>query len=355
MSALLEFSSHPLWLNLIVFAVAAAVVWGAGTRITRYANAIAGRTGIGRAFLGMVLLGGVTSLPELATTTTAAISGSASLAVNNILGGVVMQVAILALADFMVGRDALSSVIAHPVVLLQGTFCVMLLVVVCLAIAAGDRLFVGVGAGVWAIAAMFVVFIWLLHRYERAAGWHPANHNAPSESRDAKRDTSGRDTPRGSLTRLLLLTGAAAAAITFAGFVLARTGDAVATQTGLGASFVGAVFVATATSLPEVSTVLEAVRLRRYEMAVSDIFGTNLFDVSLLFVADAFFTGNAILTTAGTFSLAAALLGIAVTTIFLAGLIERKNVAIARMGLDSVGVLVTYLAGLVLLYNMRGR
>lgn len=90
---------------------------------------------------------------------------------------------------------------------------------------------------------------------------------------------------------------------------------------------------------------LEAVRLWRYEMAVSDFFGTNLFDVALLLVADAFFAGDAILTIAGTFSLAAALLGIAVTTIFLAGLIERKNVAIARTGLDSVGVLVTYLVG----------
>jgi hypothetical protein len=43
------------------FAAAAAAVWFAGTRLARHTDAIAQTTGIGREFLGMVLLGGVTS------------------------------------------------------------------------------------------------------------------------------------------------------------------------------------------------------------------------------------------------------------------------------------------------------
>lgn len=349
MRALVDFSSHPLWLNLGAFVAAAAIVWWAGTRITRYADAIAKRTGMGHAFLGMVLLGGITSLPELATTVTASLTGNAALAVNNVLGGVALQVVILAIADVAVGRDALSSVIAKPTVLLQGTFCVLLLVVAAIAVAVGEAPLFGAGAGTWAVAALFALAVWLLGRYERDEEWRPVEL---PERRGARRTDERRDRSDGG-RRLLLLTVSSGVAITAGGFVLAQSGDAIATQTGIGASFVGAVLVGGATSLPEVSTVLAAVRIRRYEMAVSDIFGTNLFDVMLLFVADLVYTGRPILGVVGPFALVAALLGIALTTVYLAGLIERKNRAVARMGLDSAGVILAYGAGLLLLYRLR--
>jgi hypothetical protein len=60
--------------------------------------------------------------------------------------------------------------------------------------------------------------------------------------------------------------------------VLAQSGEALSEQTGLGTSFFGAVFLAFSTSLPEISTVVAAVRMRQYAMAVSDVFGTNLRD-----------------------------------------------------------------------------
>jgi cation:H+ antiporter len=116
---------------------------------------------------------------------------------------------------------------------------------------------------------------------------------------------------------------------------------------------VGAVLVGWATSLPEVSTVTSAVRLRQYEMAISDAFGTNLFNLVLIFVIDAVYRGPPVLDEMGTFSLFAALLGIALTTIFLAGLIERKDRTFLRMGIDSLAVIVVYGGGLVLLYTLR--
>ena len=72
-----EFGALPLPVNLALFAAAAAVVWLAGTRVAGYASTIAERTGIGKAVVGALLLGGITSLPEVATTGTAAASGNA--------------------------------------------------------------------------------------------------------------------------------------------------------------------------------------------------------------------------------------------------------------------------------------
>lgn len=98
--SLLSFESYPLVVNAIVFAVAAAGIWIAGTALERYADALSGRTGLGQAFTGVLLLSAATSLPEVATTFTAVwLLNNPTLAVYNLLGGVALQTAILAIAD----------------------------------------------------------------------------------------------------------------------------------------------------------------------------------------------------------------------------------------------------------------
>jgi cation:H+ antiporter len=406
----LDFSSYPLWANLAVFTVVAAVVWFAGTRVSGYANTISERTGIGKAFIGLILLGGVTSLPEVAVVATSSFRGDAALAINNLLGSVAMNVAILAMADAAYGRGALSAVIAQPVVLLQGTLDILLLFLVAAGIAVGEVGMMGVGAWSVSILALYLVSLWMIKNYQERGAWVPADvadarrtgREEPSQAEGGKEDEAeplgrfghlaraeehrakahqelaqayrevaraegeragegeGKGEGKGkdkeeerSLKQVVLYTVLASLAILVAGYVLSRTGDAIAAQTGLGSSFVGAVLVAISTSLPEVSTVLSAIRIRQYELAFSDVFGTNLFDLLLVFLVDAIYSGPPVLNEVGTFSLFAALLGIAVTTMYLAGLIERKDRVILRMGVDSLAVIAAYVGGLVVLYTLR--
>jgi cation:H+ antiporter len=150
-----------------------------------------------------------------------------------------------------------------------------------------------------------------------------------------------------------LRTAGAAAVILASGFALAGTGEALAEQTGLGTSFVGMLLGGVATSLPEVTTTIAAVRLAQYEMAFADAFGTNLFSVMLLFVADVAYAGGPILNQVDRFSLFATLLGILLTGLYLAGLIERRHKTIAGVGLDSLIVLIAYAGGLAVLFSLR--
>ncbi|MDQ2671027.1 MAG: sodium:calcium antiporter, partial [Gemmatimonadota bacterium] len=156
-----DVESWSLGIVIAVFAAAAGAVWIAGTGLARYAAALSDRTGIGKAFVGMLLLGGITSLPEVAVTVSASIGGNAPLAVNNLLGGVAMQVAVLAIADAAFGPRPLSSAIAHPVVLLQGIFSVVLLLVVAIGVGVGDGGVAGVGSWTMAVALLFVASLWL--------------------------------------------------------------------------------------------------------------------------------------------------------------------------------------------------
>ncbi|MDQ9172123.1 sodium:calcium antiporter [Oxalobacteraceae bacterium R-40] len=352
----LNFKENALWINIAAFCVTAVVVWIAGTRIARYADKIATATGLGHAAVGLVLLAGITSLPEVAVSVTAAAEGSPALAVNNLLGSIAMQIAILAVADAIIGRDALTSVVASPIILLQVAMNALLLVFVAAAISIGDRPLFSAGAWSWSMLILYGFAIWKISTSQGRQHWmakKSAHQKEQEEIRKKKQQENNSDDQNGNLKALIMKTVAAGAAILVAGFLLSRTGDAIAQQTGLGQSFVGAVLIAVSTSLPELSSVISAVRLGRYEMAISDIFGTNLFNVGLIFLVDVVYRDGLVVNEIGQFSLFASLLGIAMASIYLIGLIERRDRTVARMGIDSFAVLLSYIGGLFMLYQLR--
>jgi cation:H+ antiporter len=111
--------------------------------------------------------------------------------------------------------------------------------------------------------------------------------------------------------------------------------------------------VAISTSLPEVSTTIAAVRFGSYSLAVSNIFGSNAIDITLLFLADMLYRQGPILEAVDRSSMFAAAVGVVVTVVYLIGLIERADRTIWRLGIDSAAVLSMYLGSLVVLYLLR--
>lgn len=348
------FHDQPLALNAAVFCLAAIVVWLAGTRVARLADRFATRSGIAHATVGLVLLAGITSLPEVAIALTSALAGAPALAVNGLLGGVSLQIAILAIADAVFGRQALTVVAGTSAMLLQATMIVLLLLVLALGVVVGDVALAGAGAWSWSLLAGYVFAIRIISGAERRPLWMVRGEREapPAEAGSeapAATEAAEAETPR----RLALRIGLAGAVILLAGVLLSLAGEAIARQTGLGNSFFGVVFLGLSASLPEFSTVLAAVKLRRYAMAIGDIFGTNLFNVALVLLVDLAYRGPPVLREVERITLVASLLGALLAGIYLAGLLERRNRTIARMGIDSFAVLLAYLGGLVLMYRLR--
>lgn len=355
---MLDFTQFSLVLNFGIFAVAAVMVWIAGTRLSRYADAISTKTGIGQAAIGLMLLAGVTSLPEIGVTVSSAFAGDKQLALNNLFGSIAMQVAILAVIDFAIGRKALTAVLPETTLMLQGVLNVLLLAFAAAAMVVGDILIFGVGA--WSTACLFayVGCVWMLSSSRGRSPWLPGREGQLDEDvlrqaeARAEREKEKKHEER-PLRSTVFRTVIAAAVILMAGYALSRSGSAIAEQTGIGASFIGFVLLAIATSLPELSSALSAARLGRYTMAISDILGTNLINVALIFVIDLTATGEPVLSEAGNFAIFGALLSIVVTAVFLVGLAERQDRTAGRLGVDSVALLVLYAGGLVFLYMLR--
>jgi cation:H+ antiporter len=144
-----------------------------------------------------------------------------------------------------------------------------------------------------------------------------------------------------------------AVAIVVLGVWLASLGDQVASVTGLGQSFVGALLLAAATSLPELVASVTAIRLNAVDLAVSNIFGSNIFNLAILGIYDlTYLHGNLLTNINHSVHLLTAIVAIMMTAIALVGLIYRA-VKRSRLYLtwDSIGLITLYLGGMYMIYR----
>lgn len=337
---LFDVESLPLWLMFGLFLGAAACVWLAGTRLPLFVDGIAAKTRLGEAFSGMLMLGTITSLPEVAAVSTSAAIGNAPLAINNLLGAASINIVLLAVADAIHGREALTSVAARPATVMQGILSMLLLTGVAMIVTLGDRPVWIFGLGSAALLVGCILAMNIASRFEQRHVWEAVD----AEQRQAAPDD--RPHEKRPMSRLVLGLLISAVIILSAGILLSSTADAIVQRTGIGSTLAGFLMVAMATTLPELSSVTAAVRLRRYQMAVGDIFGTNLFNIAIIFLADLFYPGPPVLAVLGTFELIGALLAILMTGIFVVGLLERRNRTIFGMGFDSMAALLLFTAGI---------
>lgn len=335
-----------------ILLVAGAAVWSAGTRLSRDADALANSSVLGRVFIGALLLGVATSLPEIATTVTAGAVGNSGLATGNLLGGVAAQVVVLALADAVHSDRRLTSEVSNSTVLVQHVALLLLLLVAIAGMAAGEPASVA-GVGVWALllVVLYVGTLFLVWRNEDRDTWHVGDRG-PGRDRDPRRDADdggdGGQQQRPPALRLAALAGV----ILVAGWLVARAGDALAESTPLGDTFAGAALVAITTSLPEVSTVFGSLRTGSYDMAVANIAGTNALEVALLAVADGAYREGALLDQVGRADVFLAALAAVLTCIYLAGLLLRGKRTVLRIGYDSAAVVLVYVAGVAVVAAM---
>lgn len=327
----------PFGVVAALFLLAAALVWRLGVRLTKALDALAERTGLGRAFVGMLLLGGITSLPELANVINASSAGAPRLAVNNLLGSAAINVFLLAAVDAVVGRRAVTAVQTQPATMMMCVLSMIVLILTAGAVVIGDIEVAGVGFWSVVISLASLLFFLLAASYERRAPWRVSSQASdPAPPGEAK--------PKRTLRSLVLETAGSGIAIFAAGYMLSATGEVIAERSGLGVGIVGFLFIGFATSLPELSTITTALKLRRYELAFGQVLGTNFVNLSFLLVADIAFTGGPVIDELGRFEIVLGLLGAILTGAFLVGLLERKDSSIMRMGYDSLVVIVVFLA-----------
>lgn len=258
-----------LWLK---FLVAAGVVVVAGMRLTKNAELLASAMNWGHAFAGFVILGWATSLPET-TISLSAIEAvdSPSLATGNITGSILFNLAILAVLDALASGSRSPTDLSARGVVPLGVFNLIMLVGT-LAIALWSGVYDTFGSRVLG------VFLLLLYVVSAVYAWREQS-DEPDESEVASA-FQGR---RWELAARCLFSGAI---ILVAGVWLAGIGDSLAEAYSLEEGFVGTIFLATVSSLPELVTGAAAVRMGLLTMAAGSILGSNIFNLAIIGTCD---------------------------------------------------------------------
>jgi cation:H+ antiporter len=292
------------------------IILFAGTKLARYGDAIAEKTGLGRIWIGLVLIATITTMPELVTgVSSAALVGLPDLALGTLLGSCMFNLTILALLDILYRPAPILSQISLRHIASAG-MGILLIAIAAGSILAGERssgLALGwVGISSIAIITVYLIGTWQMFRFER-------KHQLVSLQAALLQYEEI------STKAVYLKFALAAIAVIGAGIWLSLVGDEIAVTTGWGASFVGSLFLAITTSMPELAVAVAALRLAAVDMAVADILGANMLDMAFIIWVDIFYTEGPILAMVSGAHLTTAVMAVVMSLVVIIGLRFRQK------------------------------
>ncbi|GEN74309.1 sodium:calcium antiporter [Chryseobacterium hagamense] len=351
----MELTTLSLPLLFLIFTAAAAVIWVAGIHLSKSVDTLSGRFHLGQALGGAILLAIVTNLPEIAITVSAALKGSLDLAIGNILGGIALQTVVLVLLDALVlgKKGALTYMASSMSLLLESLVLVMVLILVVIGHQLPASLSVfHISPASFAIVGVWVFSLILINKAGKGLPWKKTDEQqAPADDKKA----SSRDQKKnsGSTGKIIFVFLLCALFTLIAGVLLEASGDAIAQHFHLDGLIFGATVLALATSLPEISTGMAAIRLGDYQLAMSDILGGNAF-LPVLFLLASAIAGKPALPQAHPSDLYLTGVAILLTLVYSIGLIFRSKKQYFRMGMDSLAVLLIYILSIAGLFFISG-
>lgn len=272
-----------VWLKFLACLV---IILFAGTKVARYGDAIAEKTGLGRIWVGLMLLAIVTTMPELVTgVSSAALIKLPDMALGTLLGSCLFNLTILAVLDIMHRRIPILSSVSRVHMLSAGVG-ILLMAFAGVSILSGER-FAGLHLGWVGISSIIILILYLGGARQIFRLEQKEQLISPAAVALQYNELSAR--------KVYFRFALASLAVIGAGIWLSFVGDEIAETTGWGASFVGSLFLAITTSMPELVVAITAARLGAPDMAVADILGANMLDVLAILWVDLSYTPGPIL------------------------------------------------------------
>lgn len=321
------------------FIICASIIFFAGRKLSFYGELVSEHTGLGKAWIGLIFMSFVTSLPELMVgISSSAIVESADLAVGDILGSCAFNLGILSIMDIFTSKQNPLFNNVSKTQILAASFSIILTVLAGLGLfIENDILFIPfVGLSSIAFAIVYFISLKVLYNYQKNT-LEPTIYN----------DT---EAPNLSYRQVIIRYIFFALIIIFAAMALPHFADKIADYTGLGKSFVGTLFLAASTSLPEIAISYAAVRRNSIDMAVGNLMGSNIFNFFILFLDDIFYAKGYLLKDASDFNLISVFFVIIMTATAIIGFIFPSKNKTIFMSWDTLTIFLLYLINIILLF-----
>ena len=328
-----------IWLSLLA---CLAVIGVAGVRLSRYGDIIAEKSGMSRGWVGLILLASVTSLPELVTGISAVtVANVPDIAVGDILGSCVFNLLIIVVLDFLYREESVYTRARQGNVLSAG-YGIALIGFAgfnLLLYRSGTIPSIGhVGLYTPLILLLYLLAMRSLYRYEQAQVSEYVEDRA-----ELYPDTSLKQAVQGYVI--------AAVAVVAAGTSLPFIAKDLAAVMAWEQSFVGTLFVAAITSAPEVVVTVAALRMGAVDLAIGNLFGSNLFNIAILAIDDLAYLPGPLLADVSLTHATSAFSAMMMSGLAVVGLVLRPQSRVLRtVSWISLLLLVIYLLNALFLY-----
>lgn len=328
----------------IGFIVCTSIIVYSGSRLSKYGDIIAEKSGLGRTWIGLVLMASVTSLPELITgISSVTYAGVPDIALGDVLGACVFNMFIFALLDALTPATPLSTK-AHEGNVLSAGFGILLISTIAASLYVSDIILpLGwIGPYTLVVIVVYLIAMRVTFSYEkRRISAFVKEVVVELKYKDITMKTA---IVKYSINALIVILAAVS---------LPKIGEGLAETTGLGKTFVGNVFIAFTTTLPEVVVSVSAVRLDAVNLAIGNLFGSNIFNIFILAIDDIFFVKGHILSYVDKSHIISALSAIAMTTVAIIGLTFRSSKKPFLLAWDSIVIALLFILNLMFLYMLR--
>lgn len=321
-------------LVLIKFIICTIIILYCGKNVARYGDAIAEKTGLGGLWIGVILVSVATSLPELFTGVGSTVFVNApNLTVGNLFGANTYNLVNIAILDFMnKGVPLLSAVSTGQ--LLTAVLSLIPLTIAALGIFLNSKLpeiaFMNISLYSILILASYLIVTRIIFKFEKKQ--QTIKELSKEEKILFKYDNI-------TLKTACIRYGLAALAIAGAGIWLAYIGDDLARLLNLGQNFIGSLFLGFATTLPEITVSIAALRLGAKELAVASMVGSNIFNITIIFLNDVLYRKAPIFSVLNQQHIFTAFIVVLMTVAVISGLIlkpERKT----KIGLSAYAMIL---------------
>lgn len=331
-----------LFENIAGFIFSALVIVFSGIRLAKYGDMLADMLGWGKMFMGLILMASVTSLPELMTGIGSVVVVDApDLAVADVIGSCVFNILIISVLDLFYNKKrpiTNDTKIGH---IISATFSIIQLSLLVMFIAMPEAL--GSLASFGHISTISIIFL-VLYLFAMNLVYNYDKRNAEMAITHVDEQLS--------IKQVAIRYIAYALVVMVAAMFLPYFGEHLSEATGLGQNFFGILFISASTSLPEIVVSIAAIRMNMVDMAVGNLFGSNLFNMLILGIDDALYTKGPIVSHITKNHIIPAVFAIVITCIGITGIIYKSKLK-WKLAIDTTFIFICYIAMLILLFFNR--
>jgi len=329
-----------IYLDILGFILATAVIIATGSRLSKYGDMMADMLGWGKMFMGIILLASVTSMPELMNGISAVVFLDApDLAVGDIVGSCAFNILIISIMDLFYDHKKPLTSVAQTGHVIAASFGIMLLSLVAFAILMPDIFGTILWIGEFSLLFLlfYIIAIRVIFSYDKKESHHP------EERKNTCTLTLKQVVGRFTMNAIVLMAAA---------MLLPYFGEHLAEASGMGQSFFGTLFIAASTSLPEVVVSIAAIRMGTIDLAIGNVFGSNIFNIAILAIDDILYTKGPILQFTSPNHIIPVLGTIIITAIGIIGIVFKEEKK-WKLAIDTALIALVYVLMMILLYHIK--